>query len=92
MANKIQAALEGIYSLMRTNQKNELLTFDDAVYMLGFSKSYLYKLTSQRQIPHYKPIGKTIYFKRSELMQWIESSRVLTDEEILTKHQMSKKK
>lgn len=73
--------LDAILVQMKHESKNEILCLDDAAFILGFSKSYLYKLTSNRKIPHYKPIGKSIFFKRSELMIWIESSKVLTVKE-----------
>lgn len=40
--------------------------------MLGFSKSYMYKLSSAGMIPCYKPTGKTLFFLRSELEAWVK--------------------
>lgn len=60
----------------------EILTFDEASKLLGLSKSYLYKLTHLRQIPHYKPNGKKLYFKKSDLDSYRLRNRVLTDSEI----------
>ncbi len=60
----------------------EVLTSEEAAKYLGIKKSYLYKLTMRRQIPHYKPLGKMCYFNRVELEQWLQSNRVATDEEI----------
>ena len=60
----------------------EVLTSDEAAHYLGMQKSYLYKLTMLRQIPHYKPMGKMCYFKRTELEQWLLSNRIATDDEI----------
>ncbi len=59
-----------------------VLTPDDVVQLTGMSKSCLYKLTSTRQIPHYKPNGKMVYFNREELEKWLQSNRVATDEEL----------
>ena len=53
--------------------KKEVLTFDEAVIFLSISSSYLYKLTSSGAISHYKPHGKKIYFKRSQLQDWLLS-------------------
>jgi excisionase family DNA binding protein len=53
----------------------EVLTFDEAAQFLGLSKSYLYKLTSGRSIPYYKPQGKKCYFSKIELMEWILQNR-----------------
>ena len=64
------------------NCSKEVLTSDEAARYLGISKSYLYKLTMQQKIPHYKPLGKMCYFNREELEQWLQSNRVATDEEI----------
>lgn len=65
----------------------EVLTSDEAARYLGISKSYLYKLTMQQKIPHYKPLGKMCYFNREELEQWLQTNRVATDEEISQKAQ-----
>lgn len=59
----------------------EILNFDEAVTYLSVSRSYLYKLTSSAEIPHYKPSGKLIYFKKSELDEWIFKSKVKSKEE-----------
>lgn len=47
------------------------LTFAEACAYTGFSKSYLYKLTSAGRIPHYKPEGKRLYFDKGELDKWL---------------------
>lgn len=60
----------------------EVLTSDEAAKYMGVSKSYLYKLTMRQQIPHYKPMGKMVYFNRLELEQWLQSNRVSTATEI----------
>jgi excisionase family DNA binding protein len=54
----------------------EVLTSDEAAAYMGIAKSYLYKLTSKRLIPHYKPIGKMCYFNRKELESWLQRNRV----------------
>lgn len=60
----------------------EVLTSDEAARYMGVSKSYLYKLTMNQQIPHYKPMGKMCYFNRLELEQWLQNNRVATVDEI----------
>lgn len=60
----------------------EVLTSDEASRYMGVSKSYLYKLTMNQQIPHYKPMGKMCYFNRLELEQWLQSNRIATATEI----------
>lgn len=65
----------------------EVLTSDEASRYLGISKSYLYKLTMSKQIPHYKPMGKMCYFNRLELEAWLQSNRVATEAEINSRAQ-----
>jgi len=60
----------------------EILTLEETVIYLGLSKSTLYKLTSKKQIPHYVPGGKKIYFKRSELDNWIFQYKVYSTAEM----------
>lgn len=62
--------------------KKEVLTSDEAARYLGISKSYLYKLTMRREIPHYKPMGKMCYFNRQELEAWLQTNRVATATEL----------
>jgi len=65
-----------------TNTTKEVLTSAEAARYLGISKSYLYKLTMTRAIPHYKPLGKLCYFNREELEKWLQANRVATADEI----------
>ncbi|KAA6345641.1 hypothetical protein EZS27_006822 [termite gut metagenome] len=59
-----------------------ILSFDEASEFLNLSKSYLYKLTSSGQIPHYKPQGKMLYFEKSELENWLRQNPVKTNQQI----------
>lgn len=65
----------------------EVLTSEEAARYMGISRSYLYKLTMNQQIPHYKPMGKMCYFNRVEVEQWLQSNRVATSTEIEQKAQ-----
>lgn len=56
----------------------EVLTLDEAAQYTGMKKSYLYKLTSSRVIPHFKPSGKTCFFRRADLENWLTSNPVAT--------------
>lgn len=60
----------------------EVLTSEELARYMGVSRSYLYKLTMRREIPHYKPRGKICYFNRQEVEQWLQSNRVATDTEL----------
>lgn len=82
MENQILENLSKIESLYRSQPTKEILNFVEACTFLSYSKSYLYKLTHSRQIPHFKPNGKKLYFKRRDLEEWLLRNRVKTADEI----------
>lgn len=53
----------------------EVLNFNEGALFLNLSKSHLYKLTSQKRIPHFCPEGKKIYFLRTDLQSWLLRNR-----------------
>ncbi len=59
----------------------EALDVDDIMSMTGLSKSRIYALVNERQIPHYKSRGR-IYFKKSEIEEWMLQNRVPTQAEV----------
>ena len=49
---------------------------DDTTATIGglFADIYeglLYKLTAAKEVPHYKPRGKMLYFNREEIDKWL---------------------
>lgn len=76
----IEQRLSNIESLL-TGTKT-VLTFDEVATYTGLSKSYLYKLTSGNQIPHYKPNGKNVYFNKAEIDTWLLRNEVKTNDVI----------
>ncbi len=70
--------------LQRIAQK-QILSFNEALIFLDVSKSFLYKLVSKRGINFTKPNGGKLYFKKSDLENWMLQSEsksvgVLEDE------------
>lgn len=51
-------------------EAKELITLEEAARFLGFKKSYLYKLTSTKQIPFYKYGGRVVAFDPVALQAW----------------------
>ena len=67
-----------------TYQKT-ILNINELCNYTGYEKSYVYKLTSRKKIPHYKtPRGKSIFFKKVEIDDWLTRTKVKTLEEINT--------
>jgi excisionase family DNA binding protein len=71
--NRIEAAA--------LSQKN-VLSFEEAARYMGISKSDLYKKTSNRTIPHFKPRGKMVYFERVQLEQYLLQNPITTADEL----------
>jgi excisionase family DNA binding protein len=65
--------------------KKEVLCFKDVCQYLDLSASHLYKLTSQKAIPHFCPQGKKLYFKREDLDQWLLRNRQDSTDEVEAK-------
>lgn len=61
--------------------KEEIFTIDEAALFTKLAKQTIYQLTSKREIPFFKKCKK-LFFKKSELEQWLFSSKKLTKEEL----------
>lgn len=60
----------------RTSEKpaDEVGGLELAVKITGLARRTIYKRTHRREIPH-RRVGGRLYFKRSELLAWIENGR-----------------
>ena len=71
--NAIERKLDELAALNK-----ETLNLKEAARYLNMSCSHLYKLTSAKEIPHYKPRGKQVYFEKRELDKWLLQNRQTT--------------
>lgn len=62
----------------------EVLDLEEAVTYTGCARSTLYRLTSAKEIPHYK-LGQGLRFKKSELDEWLTRNKVASTKEIESK-------
>lgn len=51
------------------------MTLEQLSEYLGLKSSYIYKLVHQNKLTYYKPFGKKLYFRKSEVDAMIENSR-----------------
>lgn len=72
--NEILTKLNELEALLR-KKNDKPLNFNQAADYLGFSHSYLYKLTSRKIIPCHRPTGKMLFFSKEELDEWIFENR-----------------
>lgn len=78
---ELTAKIDGLQKLIIAGSK-EVLSLDECAAYTGLSVNHIYRLTSQRQIPFYKPMGGKIYFKKSEIENWLLQGRQATNSEI----------
>lgn len=70
----------------------DFITFDAACEYLGITSGQMYQYTHRKILPFYKPFGKKLYFKKSELNAVIGSVRVATNAEVAEQaHQLTRK-
>ena len=68
---------------MQTNfQDKVILTIDDLAAYTGWSKSYIYKKTSDGTLKFSKPLGKTIFFSKEWVDKFLLSASNQTASEI----------
>lgn len=60
----------------------EVLSIEECSVITDLSVNHLYRLTSQRAIPFYKPQGGKIYFRKREVEDWLLRNRHATEAEI----------
>lgn len=81
--NMLCARLDRLEQITLIGAKS-VLNLEEAVLFTGLSKGHLYRLTSERGIPHFK-MCRHLYFKKQELEDWMLRNKVLTKEEIDSK-------
>jgi len=62
-------------------EQNELWDVKQAAEFLLLSVPTIYGLVHKRSIPHSKR-GKRLYFRKDDLLKWIESNRRMTIDEL----------
>ena len=77
MLKSIERKIEELAALNK-----DVLNLKEAAKYLNVSCSHLYKLTSAKEIPHFKPRGKQVFFERKELDSWLLQNRQKTKAEI----------
>ncbi|KGO92815.1 hypothetical protein Q767_15340 [Flavobacterium enshiense DK69] len=77
----MEKAIEKLSVKEPSPSTDELLNVDQIAAYLLLAKSSIYGLTATSKIPHYK-YGKKLYFKKSEIDDWILAKRIKTMDEI----------
>lgn len=76
----IKTILSEILESLKLNK--QIFTFQEACNYCGISASSMYKHTAGNKLPHYKPEGKLIFFKREDLDAFMLRNRQASIEEL----------
>lgn len=71
------------HQLVNQEETDKFFSLDEASNFLQLAKQTLYSFTSQRTIPFIKK-GKKLYFRKSDLENWLNDGRKQSKAEILT--------
>jgi excisionase family DNA binding protein len=59
----------------------DIMNVDEAAAYLKMAKQTVYSMVSRRLLPYFKR-GKRVFFRKEELLSWLEKGRKYTKEEI----------
>jgi excisionase family DNA binding protein len=66
----------------RSPMDDKPLGIKDAMELTGYSRSYLYQLIHFKKIPYHKPNNGRVFFKKSELLDFIYRGKKAADYEV----------
>ena len=72
---ELQKRMEAVEDIL--DNAKEVLSVEEASRFMDIARSSLYKMTSDRSIPFYRPNGKMIYFEKADILTWIRQNRVV---------------
>lgn len=75
----VSNAMQAVIGNTISNDK-EVMDLKEVAAFLKVSRHTIYRKTHEREIPHYKKGGK-LYFKRSEIEDYRDSGKQLTQDE-----------
>jgi excisionase family DNA binding protein len=77
--NNIEKAIEKLNT--PSNSDDDFMNIEQVALFIGLAKPTVYGLVHKGKIPHFKA-SKRLYFKKSDIVKWITSSKVSTKQEI----------
>lgn len=72
---ELQKRLDAVEDIL--DNTKEVLSVEEAARFMNIARSSLYKMTSDKSIPFYRPNGKMIYFEKADILKWIRKNRVM---------------
>ena len=89
--NQIKEVISSAFqqaSFLSAGNQCEIIDIEEAMKLTGYKKATIYKLIHERKIPFHKPAhgGRKVYFKSTEIDQWLQSNRIETYDEFTQNH------
>jgi excisionase family DNA binding protein len=78
--SSIEKKLDRILGLL-LDQNDKPMSVREVCKYLNITSSHIYKMTSLKIIPYHKPNGKLIYFRKSEIDEWVYRKRISSKNE-----------
>ncbi len=79
--DRMEKAINNLNPSDTINVEEKTMDIIELANYIKVAKTSIYGLTNQKKIPHYK-LGKKLYFKKSEIDEWIFSKRIKTRDDI----------
>ena len=73
---ELQKRMDAVEDIL--DNAKDVLSVEEAARFMDIARSSLYKMTSDRSIPFYRPNGKMIYFEKADILEWIRKNRVMS--------------
>ncbi len=80
--DKIKTKSASLKLETKSFNEDRFLSMEEAARVLQISQSSMEKISASNKIPRYKP-GKRVFFKESDLLAYMNSSRISSIDEIL---------
>ena len=77
--SEMRAALDHIEKQLGLGaDKHRPILIERAAEILQMKVGTVRRFVNNREIPHYKPNGKCVYFDKVEIEEWMKQNRILT--------------
>ena len=79
--DRIEKAITVLNYISEMPDSNQIMNISEIAVYINVAKSTIYGMTHRNTIPHYKN-GKKLYFKKSDIDEWIFSKSIKTKDDI----------
>ena len=79
--DRIENAIQNLNLISSKSNIDEVMDIAEVAAFIKLTKPTIYGLTHQNTIPYYKN-GKKLYFRKSEIVEWLFSKRIKTQHDI----------